>query len=229
MIINKIDFPIYMIIIVLSILIGILYILLSLYNEKLLNKKIIIFVIMYFVFTFLGGKLYTYIMFDYGESFLKSSLSSYGALSFAIIASIIYELVFKSEKNVIKYTILSMPLVYSFAKIACAINGCCFGIEYDGIFSVTYTSISSKSLFPVQIFEVIIFFILFLFCNKNKNRKDITYITLLFISVFKYLVEFLRYGNNSLINENQLFSIILFVITLVVYFIKHFNFRKYCC
>lgn len=228
MIINKINFPIYNIIIIISVLSGLLYILLSLYNDKLLNKKIIIFVIMFFIFSFFGGKLYTYLLFDYDASLLKSSLSSYGGLVFAILSAIIYEKIFKGEKNVIKYTILSLPLIYSFTKIACAINGCCYGIEYDGVFSVIYPHVMNKPLFPVQALEVIVFFITFIICNKNKNRKDITYITLLLISVFKYLIEFLRYGNTSLINQNQIFSIILFVITIIVYCINHFNcFRKY--
>ena len=170
------------------------------------------------------------VLFDLDTSLLESSLSSYGGLVVAIIAAFIYELIFPTDKKVIKYTILSLPLIYSFTKIACAINGCCNGIFYNGPFAITYPHFSDKSVFPVQILEVIVFFILFLFCNKNKNRKDITYITLLFISIFKYLVEFLRYGNTSLINQNQLFSIILFVTTLVVYIINHFSYRrKYCC
>ena len=225
MIINKIDFPIYNIITILAVIVGIIYILLSLYNDKLLNKKIIIFIIMFFIFSFLGGKLYTYVLYDYNTSFLKSSLSSYGGLAFAIIAAIIYEKLFK-EKNITKYTILSLPLIYSFTKIACAINGCCYGIKYNGIFSVTYPHIMNESLFPVQFLEVIIFFILFLILNSNKNRKDIGYITLLLISIFKYLIEFLRYERTTFINQNQLFSIILFFITLLLYIIHHNHHRS---
>lgn len=220
MIINKIDFPMYNIIVILSVLIGIIYILLSLYNDKLLNKKIIIFIIMFFIFSFFGGKLYTYILYDYGTSLLKSSLSSYGGLAFGIIAAIIYEKLFK-EKNVIKYTILSLPLIYSFTKIACAINGCCYGIKYDGFLSVTYPHVMNESLFPVQFLEVIVFFGLFIILNTNKNRKDIEYITLLLISVLKYLVEFLRFERINVINQNQIFSIILFSITLLLYIINH--------
>jgi len=221
MIINKVNFPFYNILIVLSVIIGLIYILISLYNENKLHKKIIVFIIMFFVFSFFGGKLYTYLLFK-TDSLIKSSLSSYGGLAFAIIASFIYEKVFKDEKDIVKYTILSLPLIYCFTKIACHINGCCYGIEYDGPFSVIYPHVTSKPLFPVQLFEVILFFGLFIYCNKNKNRKDITYITLLFISLFKYLIEFLRYGNESLINPNQLFSIVLFAITLIIYII---NFR----
>jgi len=228
MIINKFDIPIYNILIVISVLIGITYIMMSLYNEKLLNKKIVFFIIMFFIFAFIGGKLYTYILYDYGFSLWKSSLSSYGGLAFVILASIIYEKIFPTDGKVIKYTILSLPLIYSFTKIACAFNGCCYGIEYSGPFAVTYPHIMNKSLFPIQFLEIILFFSLFLYSNTNKNRKDITYITLLLISVLKYLVEFLRFERSTLINQNQLFSIILFTITLIVYFInRHSHHQHY--
>lgn len=220
MIINKFDFPIYNVLIVMSVLIGITYIIMSLYNEKLLSKKIILFFIMFFIFSFIGGKLYTYILYDYNTSFMGSSLSSYGGLVFVILASIIYEKIFPTKGKVIKYTILSLPLIYSFTKIACAFNGCCYGIEYSGPLAVTYPHVMDKSLFPIQFLEIILFFSLFLYSNTNKNRKDITYITLLLISVFKYLVEFLRFERSTLINQNQLFSIILFTITLIVYCIN---------
>lgn len=222
MIINKVDSSIYNIIICISILIGILYIILSLYNEKQLNKKIIIFIIMFFIFSILGGKLYTYVMYDLDCSFLESSLSSYGGLISVVIASIIYEKIFDTKGKVIKYTILSLPLIYSFTKIGCSLIGCCEGIAYSGPFNITYPHQHNFSLFPIQPLEVIVFFLLFLFVNTNKNRKDIEYITLLFISILKYLSEFLRFSEtNKVINQNQLFSIILFAITLLLYITHH--------
>ena len=33
---------------------------------------------------------------------------------------------------------VTLPLIYGLAKIACFIVGCCHGIPYDGLFSVTY-------------------------------------------------------------------------------------------
>ena len=219
MIIREIDFPIYNIIIGISILIGILYIIISLYNEKLLDKKIIIFFIMFFIFSILGGKLFTYVSTGFKKSFLDSGLSSYGGLISVVIASIIYEKIYPTKNKVIKYTILSLPLIYSFTKIGCSLVGCCHGIAYDGIFNVTYPHRQPFSLFPVQPLEVIIFFILFLYVNTNKNRKDITYITLLSISIIKYAIEFLRYSETtSIMNPNQIFSIILVIITLIFYF-----------
>ena len=227
MIINKTDPIFYNSIILIAILSGILYIIISLYNDKLLSKKIIIFFIMFFVFSIIGGKLYTYIMYNLDGNFLNATLSSYGGLVSVVLASIIYESFIPTNKKVIKYTIISLPLIYSFTKIGCTLMGCCEGIKYSGLFNITYPHRHNFSLFPIQPFEVIVFFILFLIVNKNKNRKDIEYITLLFISIFKYLIEFLRFSETkTLINPNQLFSIILFAITLVVYIIHHSRHRS---
>ena len=45
-----------------------------------------------------------------------------------------------SNKTFIKGAIISLPLIYSISKLACFFAGCCFGLPYDGLFSVTYTS-----------------------------------------------------------------------------------------
>lgn len=232
MVINRVDPIFYNIIIIVSIIVGIIYILMSLYNEKKLNKNIILFIIMFFVFAIFGGKLYTYVMYDLEDTLMESSLSAYGGLVSVVLASIVYEAIYPTKKRVIKYTILSLPLIYSFTKIGCSLIGCCEGIPYNGPLNITYPHQHAFSLFPIQPLEVIVFFILFIFVNKNKNRKDIEYITLLFIAVLKYLVEFLRLSETStIINPNQMFSLILFVCTLVVYIINyhirrhHFSWR----
>ncbi len=220
MIINKIDFPIYQVLIVLSLIVGILYILLSLYNEKILNKKSILFFIMLFVFAIIFAKLFNVVFYYKETTFLKAPLASYGGLVGVIVASIVYEKIFPSKGKVIKYSIISLPLIYSFGKLACTFNGCCYGEEYHGIFNIMYPHIINKPLFPIQPLEVIIFFMLFLYSNTNKNKKEITYITIIAISILKFNLEFLRYSYYFL-NPNQIFSIVLLIITLIVYKINH--------
>ena len=83
-----------------------------------------------------------------------------------------------------------------------------------------YPHIINKPLFPIQPLEVIIFFMLFLYSNTNKNKKEITYITIIAISILKFNLEFLRYSYYFL-NPNQIFSIVLLIITLIVYKINH--------
>lgn len=217
MVIYPINFPIYKIIIALSVIIGALYVYISLKNEKMNKKNILIFFIMYFVFAITFGKLYTMIATTDNRDFFTVSLSAYGGLIGVLIAAIIYSKIYQ-EKYVVKYTILSLPLIYSFTKIGCFITGCCRGIPYDGIFSVTYPLIINKPLFPIQLLEVIIFNIIFQICNRYNTNKNISYITLILIAIVKFLVEYLRDGHiKGTISPNQIFSIILFTITIIIY------------
>ena len=219
MIINQMDFPIYTIIIALSVFIGALYIFISLKSEKFTNKNIAIFFIMFFILAIITGKLFTFVAYGFKTSFWNSKLSAYGGLIGVVIASFIYEKIYPSKGKVIKYTTLSLPLIYSFTKIGCFFVGCCYGIPYNGLFAVTYPHIMNKSLFPIQFLEIIVFFGIFLFCNTNKNRKDITYITFLLIAIFKFLLDFLRYSHiNQILSPNQIFSIFLFILALIIYY-----------
>ncbi|MBQ6495083.1 MAG: prolipoprotein diacylglyceryl transferase [Bacilli bacterium] len=224
MVINYINFPIYKILIGLSVTIGALYIYLSLKNENISNKRIIIFFILFFIFAIFTGKLYTYIINGGKISFLKVSLTAYGGLIGVIIAAFIYEKIFYSNGKIIKHTIISLPLIYSFTKIACFFTGCCYGIPYSGPLSITYPHVMNKSLFPIQLLEVFVFFGIFIFCNYYYKKKNITYVTLILISIFKFLLDFFRYNHlYEFISKNQVFSIFLCVITIVFYFISKYK------
>ena len=161
---------------------------------------------------------------------MTAGLSAYGGLIGVVIASIIFEQILSTDKKIIKYTILSLPLVYGLTKIGCSIVGCCGGIPYDGIFKIKYMSDLNEIntwQFPIQIVEVIVFLIIFIICHKFKNNKYINYITLILVAVFKFLLDFLRYDHvNILITRNQIFSIILVVITIVIFILNKKKFVK---
>lgn len=222
MVIPRINFPFYGIIIVLSIFIGMFFIYYNLKKEGQNNKQILLYFIMYIAFAFICGKMYT--VFAYGEgNILTAGLSAYGGLIGVVVASIIFERIIPTDNKIIKYTILSLPLVYGLTKIGCSIVGCCGGIPYDGILKVKYVNALNIWQFPVQITEVVVFLSIFIICLVIKNNKNINYIVLLLVSVFKFLLDFLRYDHiNILITKNQIFSIILFLITIIV-FILHKN------
>lgn len=222
MVINHIDFPIYTIIMLSSILLGALYVFVSLKNKKALDKSIILYFVLYFVFAILIAKLYTFAFYFNEVSFAKAGLASYGGLIGTIIAAIVYEKIYPKDGLVIKYTIISLPLVYAFGKIACFFNGCCFGIPYDGIFSVTYTDKLNEPVFPIQLLEVFIFIALFEIANLKQNKKNINYIVLIIIAMLKFFIEFLKYSpTNEVLKPNQIFSIILIFITTIIYLYKN--------
>ncbi len=226
MIIPKINFPFYGIIIVLSILVGMYYIYSNLRKDKFDNKQILMYFIMYVAFAFVFGKIYTSLV--YLESgFLEAGLSAYGGLVGVVIAAIIFEKIIPTNGSITKYTILSLPLVYGLTKVACSIVGCCGGIPYTGLFKVKYLNALNIWQFPIQIVEVITFIVLFLILNRFKNNKYISYIVLIFVSIIKFLLDFLRYEHlNILITRNQIFSILLLVIVLIVFVINKISLKK---
>ena len=213
--ISKINFPIYGIIICISIIIGILYIYLSLKDDIKKDKRINYFFILLYPFVLSFGLMYTNII----EG--KMGLSSFGGLIGAILAAIIFEKILPTKNKVLKYTILSMTLIYGISKIACFIVGCCFGIPYEGILSVTYINGLNIPVFPVQALEVILNLILFFILNKIKNNKYIIPITLISASTLKFLTDFLRYSHiEEAISINQVICLLTILIGIVIIIIK---------
>ncbi len=219
--IYKLNFPFYGIIVILSVVIGIIYIYRSLKKEGYNNKNLLLYFLMYVIFAFSFGKYYTMLTDPNTTSFFKSGLSSYGGLVGTILAAIIFEKILPSDKKIIKYTIIALPLIYGLTKIACFVSGCCYGIPYDGFLAVTYVDRLNINVFPVQIIETIAFVLIFIYCNKNKEKENIVYITLYLTVIMKFLLDFLRYDHLTIpITTNQIFSII---ILLVTFFYKKCN------
>lgn len=205
---------------VLSIIIGMLYIYLNLRKDGYKNKQILLYFIMYIAFAFICGKMYTVLA--YGENdILSAGLSAYGGLIGVVIGSIIFERILPTDGKIIKYTILSLPLVYGLTKIACFIVGCCGGIPYDGIFKIKYVDVLNIWQFPIQIVETIIFLLIFIICHFLKKNNNINYIVMILVSTFKFLLDFFRYDHiNTLITRNQVFSIILLFTTIITYIVS---------
>lgn len=223
-IINNINFPIYGIIIVLSVVAGMLYIFFSLKKEKYKDKNIFLFLFMFMSFSFIFGKIFTLVTQTKKVSLITAGLSSYGGLIGAVAAAIIFEKISPSKNLIIKYTVISLPLIYGLSKIACFVAGCCYGIPYKGQFSVIYPERLNVSLFPIQMVETISFLILFLICNKLRNNNKIIYITIILISIIKFLLDYLRYDHlNKSITTNQIFSIILLIFTIACLIYKTKN------
>ena len=222
---NKLK-KLYGIIILLSVIIGMFYIYKQLKKENIKNKEIKYFFIIYLIFAIVCGKMYTSLI--YGkEDFLKAGLSAYGGLIGVIIGAIYFEKISPSQNKIIKYTIISLPLVYSLTKIACFLSGCCSGIPYKGPLYVIYPKLENIKQFPIQIIETIIFFIIFIISHKLKNKKNITYISLSVTTTTKLLLDFLRYDHIKLkISPNQIFSIVLLITIIITYIIKNKKIRN---
>lgn len=221
MVISKQTFPFYGIIILFSMFISLLYIFIMLKKENIKDKNIYLYILLYGSFAIVFGKLYTIITSSFKYNMLNAGLSSYGGLIGVILSCIIFELILPTNKKIIKYTIISLPLTYGIGKIGCFIAGCCYGIPYNGIFNVVYKDNLNIGQFPIQIVESIVFIIIFIICNKLKNNKNIIYITTFISIILKFLLDFLRYEHiDKLITVNQIFSICILIVLIIIIIIK---------
>lgn len=225
-VIDKIKFPVYGVIILFSLIIGMLYVYKSLIKEGYKDKNIKLYFLLYFVFAIMIGKIYT-VMTTKKLDIISAGLSSYGGMIGVILSAFIFEKILPLNKQLIKYTILSLPIVYGLSKIACFISGCCYGIPYNFIFSVTYTAGLNTPLFPIQLVEAIIFIIIFLVCNKFRYNKNIIFIVIVMSALAKFLLDFFRYDHlKVLITKNQIFSIVIILLTIIFFFYKKSMLKK---
>lgn len=81
--------------------------------------------------------------------------------------------------------------IYAFARIGCALTGCCYGVPYEG--ACALTGYDGASRFPVQVLDSalhICIFMVLLACRKY--GKNIVAAFLLLHSADRFLLEFLR-------------------------------------
>lgn len=216
--IDKIDFPIYGVIILISLLIGILFNYIYLKRNNIENQYILLFSVMLLLFAVVGGEMINFLSTDTKEyRFEIFGLSSYGGAIGVILASIIFEKINPKDKIFIKSAVLSLPLIYSISKLACFFSGCCYGLPYNSIFSVTYTSGLNIPLIPVQLIETITFMIIFMICILLRNNKNIMSITIILSALSKFLLDFFRYNHlEEIITKNQISSIIFVIIGMIM-------------
>lgn len=221
MIIGKQTFPFYGIILITSIAISLLYIFIMLKKENIKSNNVYYYILLYALFAVVFGKIYTIIDSGFKYNIINSGLSSYGGLLGVVLASIVFEFIVPTDKKIMKYTIISLPLTYGIGKIACFIAGCCYGIPYNGIFNVVYKDGLNIGLFPIQIVEAISFIILFIILNRLKNNKNIIYITIFISTILKFSLDFLRYDHiNKILTTNQIFSIGILIVLIIVIIVK---------
>jgi len=213
LVIDNNSFPYYVIFITLSIIAGLIYMYLNI-KKISNNKNVYLYLVMFLVFSLFFGKLFGYLCDIKNTNIITSGLSSYGGLFGIILASIIFEYIMPLDKKLIKLSIIVLPLMYSIGKIGCLLQGCCYGIEYNGFLSINYIN-SSVSYFPVQLVEAVVFLIIFIIANKYKNKNNIVPLTILICSLAKFLLDFLRYEHN-IFSLTNIFGIILIVISIIL-------------
>ena len=214
--ISEIKFPIYFIIIIASIFLGMLYVYMSLKKKVQLDNKFYPYFLFNILLILFLGKTFTMLT-SRSSNFLTIGFSSYGGAVGNILCALYFEKISDFKKYLIKYSIISLTLIYSLSKIACFIVGCCHGIPYEKMFSVIYTDKLNIAVFPIQLLETIVFVLIFLFCNKFQNRKNISLITIIMCATCKFLLDFLRYDHlNKVITINQIISLIVIIFSVIL-------------
>ncbi len=138
-------------------------------------------------------------------------LSMVGGIAFSILTSLFY-LHLKGE-NIWKITDIvapSFPLGIFFTRIGCFLNGCCFGRPSSSPFAVTFPVQSPagliyphRSLHPTQLYSSLYGlggFFLLLYLERHKSFSGFTtWLMIGFYCVARFLVDFLRYYEESMV------------------------------
>ena len=109
----------------------------------------------------------------------------------------------------------TIPYVHAFGRIGCFCAGCCYGIEYHG-----FPAVAGR--FPVQLMEAFLLFafaFVMLFLIKREWRLPLFLWYILYYSIVRFCLEFLRadergqflFGKNFVLSVSQLVSLIFFI------------------
>ena len=221
---NVLGLSAYYFFIILSLIVGLVFIYITLRKKKIEREKIILSFTLMIALTIIGGLLFT--MIEKGSIHVYS-LSSYGGAIGLIISIITFNIVSSNhhKKDFIETYILSLPLIYSISKLGCFFAGCCHGIEYNGLFSIKYENLLTGSYFPIQITETILFMIIFVLClyiyNRTKDKKYIIEIVFILCGLCKFLLDYLRISHiGQILSINQIVSLMFIIIGIIIYIVR---------
>jgi len=134
----------------------------------------------------------------------------------------------------------ALALGHSIGRIGCFLAGCCYGKTAPESLGVHYTNPDSLvpmhlhniPLYPVQLIEAILVFILFLFLNKISHKKHLTgTVTAVYIlgyAVIRFFTEFMRADDRGAfvlgLSPSQIIA--LFLAAAITLFLVKRNYAK---
>ncbi len=157
----------------------------------------------------------------------EGGMAIHGAIVLGFIAGVVTARikglpVWKTADIIAPYIALGQAI----GRIGCFFNGCCYGREYDGLFSVTFPQ-DTVSRVPTQICLsaglLAIYIMLRVAGRGGKYNGRIFALYLILYSIFRFFVDFLR-GDNPLVFSGltlaQVISIIIFACGLFLFAIR---------
>ena len=161
---------------------------------------------------------------------LKGGFVFYGGLIGGVLGVFIYSKQFKvSFKSLFLILIPIVPLVHSIGRIGCLCAGCCYGMEYHGFGAITFHNSliapNDVPLFPMQIVEAILLFLIFLILCVTYKKFMGTYRTIalycILYGIVRFVLEFFRgdliRGIFFGLSTSQWISIAIVVIGIVIF------------
>lgn len=182
-----------------------------------------------------GGAKLMYIIVEW-DSFIQSPKDFWSTSGFVVFGGItggflsvlIYCLV--KKQNVLTYLDLCVPsvaLAQAFGRIGCFMAGCCYGRPTDAWYGIafknSYMAPNNIKLIPTQLIsaagDVLNCVLLILIAKKTKKKGIITVLYLIFYSVGRFLVEFLRDDDRGAVGNlstSQFYGIFCFAIGVIL-------------
>lgn len=183
------------------------------------------------IFSVIGGKLFSIISLPKinGENILDLIMRSGSVFYGGLIGGFLGLFFYCKRKNLNYYRYSDLityvlPLGQSIGRLGCFCNGCCYGKEYDGLFSIKY-QIEGQivSIFPTWFFESAFCLILFIFqiflFSKNKIGICSSSYFILY-AIFRFIIEYFRgdkiRGHLGLLSTSQIISIFVLLYGLFI-------------
>lgn len=118
-----------------------------------------------------------------------------------------------------------IPLGHAFGRLGCFFAGCCYGMPYEGIGSLSFPAVGiNYQTFPVQLLEMAInigiFVYLIFYTHKGHKRYHVLYLYLMIYAISRFTLEFMRgdlvRGISNGLSTSQWISIGLFIISILL-------------
>ena len=171
----------------------------------------------------------------------EGGMSFHGGLIGIIFSSLLFTK--KYEQNFFLYMdliALVAPIGIFFGRLANFINSELYGTPTDIPWAVTFIQVDNLSRHPSQLYEailegIILFIILMYFKNKDYLKKSglISGLFLIFYSIFRFFIEFVRVPDEQLgylifeLSMGQIISLIFLVIGIILFYLKNENKQTY--
>lgn len=197
------------------------------FNRKDLKTNIFVLVIFSIFHTIIG--IIFVGLFAYMESGFKKealgNISLYGGVFFMPVIYLLYALISKIKISR-AFDIFTISLISTlfFARINCLISGCCLGIKFP----------NSEIRVPTREIELLFYLLFMIFAiskiYKNETNGYIYPIYMLSYGILRFILEFLREGDNTIgiLHIGHIWSLVSIVIgILFIIYLKYFRGKIY--